>query len=65
MRHTKPISALRIGDIVAIEPEGSAMIQRVRAGDDAVDVCWKYLDGPKRGHLDQAFLKAEAEVYLP
>lgn len=69
MRQTKRIADLQSGDIVATEPEGSAMIQRVRPGDGkhvgAIDVCWKYVTGPKRGHLDQAYLNPLAEVFLP
>lgn len=69
MRRTKLIADLQSGDVVATEPEGSATIQRVRAGNGkhvgAIDVCWKYLTGPKRGHLDQAYLGPEKEVYLP
>ncbi len=69
MRRTKRIADLRSGDIVAAEPDGSALIQRVRDGKEkhvgTIDVCWKYLAGPKRGHLDQAYLSPDKEVYLP
>ncbi len=43
MRRTKRIADLRSGDVVATEPDGSALIQRVRDGKEkhvgTIDVC--------------------------